>query len=415
MGVAPPNTSFSKGSKLTDESPATVSTRRELKDAAQQAADAARSEAVELSHDMHAHPEVAFEEHRTAGAVAAVLAGHGFTIERGVADLPTAFIATAGSGELTIGICAELDALPGVGHACGHNVIAGAAVTAGIALAGVADKAGLTVKVFGTPAEEFGGGKIFMLNAGAFDGVHAAMMVHPGTSEHADHYTRAVVDLDVTYTGKSAHSAAAPNEGINAGDAVTVAQVAIGLLRQHLNPGDLVHGIVTNGGEAPNVVPGSASMLYDARATTIAGLEGVKARLRDCFQAGATATGCSVSIADDWPAFSEFRNDDPMVNFYSANAEALGRTFTAAPLEQRLAEAGSTDMGNVSLAIPAIHPTIKVEAHGASNHQPEFAKWCAEPDADQALYDGGVAMAWTAIDLATDDVQRSRLLAGRGA
>ncbi|GAB3565811.1 M20 family metallopeptidase [Spelaeicoccus albus] len=400
---------------MTDSSVATPAVRNELKEVALSAAAAARDEVVGLSHDMHAHPEVAFEEHRTADAITAVLSRHGFSIERGVADLPTAFVATAGSGDLTIGICAELDALPGVGHACGHNVIAGAAATAGIALAHVADAAGVTVKVFGTPAEEFGGGKIFMLNAGVFDGVHAAMMVHPGTSEYADHYTRAVVDLDVTYTGKAAHSAAAPNEGINAGDAATVAQVAIGLLRQHLNPGDLVHGIITKGGEAPNVVPSETNLLYDARANTIAELDGVKKRLRACFEAGATATGCSVDIADEWPAFSEFRNDDPMVDFYRANAEALGRTFTRTPMQQRLAEAGSTDMGNVSLAMPAIHPTIKVDAHGASNHQPEFARWCAEPDADQALYDGGVSMAWTAIDLATDDGQRARLLAGRDA
>lgn len=400
---------------MPEHAPAGEAAARELKKSAQDAASAARAEVVDLSHDIHAHPEVAFEEHRTAGAVTAVLARHGFEIERGVADLSTAFVATAGSGDLTIGICAELDALPGVGHACGHNVIAGAAVTAGIALAAVADAAGLTVKVFGTPAEEFGGGKIFMLNAGVFDDVHAAMMVHPGTSEHADHYTRAVVDLNVKYTGKAAHSAAAPNAGINAGDAVTVAQVAIGLLRQHLNPGDLVHGIVTNGGEAPNIVPSEASMLYDARANTIAELDGVKARLRACFEAGAIATGCSVDVGDDWPAFSEFRNDDPMVDFYRANAEALGRTFTDTPLQQRLAEAGSTDMGNVSLAIPAIHPSVLVEAHGASNHQPEFAHWCAEPDADKALYESGTAMAWTAIDLATDDAARARLLAGRNA
>lgn len=396
---------------MSAEDPATTG-REAAKAAAERAAQEVRSEVVDLSHDLHAHPEVAFEEHRTADAITGVLARHGFEIERGVADLPTAFVATAGSGDLTIGICAEMDALPGVGHACGHNVIAGAATTAAIALAEAAADIGVTVKVFGTPAEEFGGGKIFMLDAGVFNGVHAAMMVHPGTGEYADHYTRAVVDLDVTYTGKAAHSAAAPNEGINAGDAVTVAQVAIGLLRQHLNPGDLVHGIVTKGGEAPNVVPSETNLLYDARANTIAELDGVKARLRACFEAGATATGCSVRIADEWPAFSEFRNDGPMVDFYRANAEALGREFTETPLQQRLAEAGSTDMGNVSLAIPAIHPSIKVEAHGASNHQPEFARWCAEPDADKALYEGGLAMAWTAVDLATDDVQRARLVAG---
>lgn len=366
---------------------------------------------VELSHRLHANPEVAFQEFESAAAVADVLSRHGFSVERGVADLDTAFVATAGTGDLVLGVCAELDALPGVGHACGHNVIAAAAATAGIALSRVADDIGVTVKVFGTPAEELGGGKIHMLRADAFSGVHAAMMVHPSTKEHADHYARAVLDLDISYTGRAAHAAAAPDQGINAADAMTVAQVAIGLLRQHLSPGDLVHGIVTKGGDAPNVIPSETRALYDARAATLDELETVRERLLNCFRAGATATGASLDVTEASLPFSEFRNDDPMVAFYRANAEALGRQFDDEPVTKRLAEAGSTDMGNVSLAMPAIHPMIKIEADGATNHQPEFAQWCAEPSADQALIDGGVAMAWTAIDLARDPEQRKRLMA----
>ncbi|WP_238147584.1 MULTISPECIES: M20 family metallopeptidase [Micrococcaceae] len=388
----------------------------ETKKSAQRTAQSVSGEVLSLSHSIHAEPEVAFEEVETSRKMVDLLKHHGFSIETGVADLETAFVASYGSGELIIGICAELDALPGVGHACGHNIIASAGVLAGLSLASVADRIGITVKVFGTPAEEFGGGKIFMLRAGVFDGVHAAMMVHPGSEEHASHLTRSVVDLEVKYTGRPAHSAMAPFQGINAGDAATVAQVAIGLLRQHLRPGELVHGIVTSAGDAPNVVPHHSSLLYDARANTIAELEGpggVKEKMIRCFEAGAVATGCDVEIKDEWPAFSEFRNDDPMVAAYRRNAEALGRVFTDAPMDQRIREAGSTDMANVSLEIPAIHPSIYVEADGATCHQPEFAQYCVSPSADRAVIDGGTAMCWTAIDMAADPDQRQRLLTAR--
>ena len=383
------------------------------KSAARDAVHRARPDVVGLSHQLHANPELAFQEHRSARATSDLLERHGFTVERGVADLPSAFVATAGEGELVIGVCAEYDALPEVGHACGHNVIAAAAVAAGIALAQVAADAGIRVKVFGTPAEEAGGGKIIMLEAGVFDGVHAAMMVHPSTGEYADHYARAVIDLAVTYTGRTAHAALAPHQGINAGDAVTVAQVAVGLLRQQLRPGALVHGIVTRAGESANSTPGSAEMVYAARANTVAELEDVRRQLEQCFEAGALATGAALTVTEQSRVFSEFINDEAMVGFYRANAEALGRTFDSGPVAARMAEAASTDMGNISRVIPSIHPLLRIDAHGASNHQPGFARWCAGPDGDKAAVDGGIAMAWTAIDLAFDPAQRERLLAGR--
>ncbi|MCZ9882857.1 amidohydrolase [Arthrobacter sp. B2a2-09] len=381
-----------------------------LKRTARDAIHRAQREIVGLSHQLHANPELAFAEYESARAITDLLERHGFEIERGIADLETAFVATSGHGELVVAFCAEMDALPEVGHACGHNVIAAASVAAAIALAEVADTAGVCVKVFGTPAEEAGGGKIIMLEAGAFDGVHAAMMVHPATKEYADHHTRAVVGLRASYTGRTAHSAVAPHEGINAGDAATVAQVAIGLLRQQLLPGALVHGIVTKGGEAANSIPGAAELLYDARANNVKELGEVKKQLIACFEAGAVATGASLHITEETREFSEFRNDQPMVGFYQANAESLGRRFDDEPLEKRLSEAASTDMANVSLAIPSIHPVIRVEAHGASNHQPEFARWCASEDADKAALEGGAAMAWTAIDLALDTTERRRLI-----
>ena len=213
---------------------------------------------IALSHDIWDHPELAFEEYYAAEQCVRVLTAAGFGVSTGIADLPTAFVAEFGSGPLVVALCAELDALPVVGHACGHNMIAAAGVGAGLALASSADELGLTVRVYGTPAEEAGGGKILMLERGAFDGVHAAMMVHPTPSESDVFPTLASSQCDYRMHGRTAHSSMAPERGVNAADALTIGQVAVGLLRQHLAPGDQVHGIVTRGGEAANIVPGFA-------------------------------------------------------------------------------------------------------------------------------------------------------------
>src|ERR1700682_3923480 len=220
----------------------------DAKPAARAAIDQAGDGLVELSHTIHAHPELGFEEVKSSAWVADRLSDVGLDVTFGVGDLPAAFVATAGTGPLTLAICAEYDALPGIGHACGHNVIASAAVGAGLALAGLADDLGITVKVFGTPAEEGGGGKILLLERGVFDGVHAAMMVHPWPTERLAASCLAVSHFDVYYTGKSAHASAAPWEGVNAADAMTVAQVSLGLLRQQIRPGNQFHGVVTEGG-----------------------------------------------------------------------------------------------------------------------------------------------------------------------
>lgn len=365
-----------------------------------------------LSHDLHAHPEVAFEEHRSAALVAEALSDGGFAVEAGVCDLPTAFVATAGTGPLVLAICAEYDALPGIGHACGHNVIAAAAVGAGLALAPLADDLGVTVKVMGTPAEEGGGGKILMLERGAFSGVGAAMMVHPAPAEQVQMHCLAVTHLEIRYTGRSAHASAYPHQGRNAADALTVAQVAIGLLRQHLEPGDQVHGIVTDGGDAPNVVPAHASGQFLVRSPTLSSLGEATRRVRACFEAGAIATGTDVEIAPRSAPYSEFRADPDVSAAYRANAEALGRVFSDAPGEPM---GGSTDMANVSLALPAIHPMLGIDSLPAVNHQPEFAAACVRPAADEAVRDGALAMAWTAIDLAAEGPVRDRLLSGAAA
>ena len=365
---------------------------------------------VDLSHRIHAKPETCFEEVSAAEWTAAALNDAGFDVQTGVADLPTAFTATAGSGPLTIGICAEYDALPGIGHACGHNVIASAAVGAGLALAPLADELGITVKVFGTPAEEGGGGKIFMLERGAFAGVHAAMMVHPAPNEDDSLPCLAVSHIDVHYRGKSAHASAFPELGINAADAITVAQTAIGLLRQHIRSTDRVHGIVTHGGDAPNIVPESTTGKWYIRSRTLEELADLEPRVHRCFEAGALATGCTYEIAEMSPKYSEFIDDEELQRLYVTNATELGRVFPVHD-EHEQRTVGSTDMANVSLAMPTIHPLLGLGCYPVSNHQPEFAAFCATPTADKALLDGATAMAWTVIDAARTDAVRDRLLA----
>jgi amidohydrolase len=380
-----------------------------MKDQARRSIEGAADALVDLSHRIHAHPELCFEEHRSSEWVASCLSDGGFSVDTGVGDLPTAFVATAGSGPVTVGICAEYDALPAIGHACGHNIIAAAAAGAGLALAPLADDLGLTVKVFGTPAEEGGGGKILMLERGVFDGVHAAMMVHPAPMETVGLPWLAVSHFEAHFHGKAAHASAWPEQGINAADALTVAQVAIGLLRQHIRATDRIHGIVTHGGDAPNVVPERTSGTWMVRARSLAELADIEPKVRRCFEAGALATGSTLEIEPIGPAYSEMTPDLELQSLYRANAEALGRRFVDVPPELAARTAGSTDMANVSLAIPTIHPMVGLDSLPAVNHQPEFAAACVTSIADQAVVDGATAMAWTCIDIALSDELKARL------
>lgn len=366
---------------------------------------------IALSHRIHANPELGFEEEKASTWIADMLADAGFTVQRGICDLPTAFIARAGNGPLHIGICAEYDCLPGIGHACGHNIIAAMAVGAAIAAAKVANEVGLTVSVIGTPAEEAGdgGGKILLLERGGYTGMHAAMMVHPAPFDVVDPAIIACSTFEVRYTGKESHASAFPERGINAADALTVAQTAIGLLRQHIRSTDRIHGIITKGGDAPNVVPAHTTAKYIVRAKTLADLDAIKAKVLRCFEAGALATGSTLDILGGQKPYAEHVTDPEIAALYQRNAETLGRVIRdLGPTRDRAA--GSTDMGNVSLVMPSIHPFIGIDSLPAVNHQPEFTAHCATPAADQAVIDGGLAMAWTAIDMATDAKVRDRLL-----
>jgi amidohydrolase len=376
------------------------------------AANAVREHAddlIALSHFVHAHPELGYEEFLSSAAVADAAELAGFGVERGIASLPTAFRASKGSGALHVVYCAEFDALPDVGHACGHNIIAASSLGAAIGLAAVADELDVKVILLGTPSEEGGGGKIDLINAGYFDDVHAAMMVHPFPFERLDAHCLAVDHFDVTYIGKEAHAAAAPWVGINALDALTIANVAIGLLRQQLPPGDLVHGITLEGGSAANIIPARAVGRYMARSETSERLAELRVRINACFEAGALATGASLQIEEIGSAFSQMETDYEILAHYRTAAERLGRTFelddegVARPMI-------STDMANVSLVVPSIHPMIAIPTNGAVNHQPQFTRACITPQADLAVLDGAIALAQTAIGVAQDGPLRARLL-----
>ena len=378
-------------------------------DTASAAISDARATLIELSHFVHSNPELGYEEFRSAEAVADLAEVAGFTVERAIASLPTAFRATKGHGDLHIVFCAEYDALPGVGHACGHNIIAASSLGAAIGLAELADELNLTVILLGTPSEEGGGGKIDLINAGYFDDAHAAMMIHPFPSERLEATCLAVDHFDVTYTGKEAHASAAPWEGVNALDALTIAQVSLGLLRQHLRPGDQYHGIVVEGGYAANITPSRAVGRFMARATTSTRLRELRTRVNACFEAGSVATGSSFTIEELGNAFSHMETDYDILAHYRRAAEARGRHFTLDD-EGAAKPTLSTDMANVSLVVPSIHPLLMIPTNGAVNHQREFSNACVTPDADQAVIDGAIALAHTAIAVANDQKLRYRLM-----
>ncbi len=381
----------------------------DLKNAARTTIDGERERLVALSHRIHAHPELKFEEEQSSAWTAGALADAGLTIEFGICDLPTAFSTRIGNGPLHIAICAEYDALPMIGHACGHNIIASSAVGAALALAPLVDDLGITLSLIGTPAEEGGGGKVLLLERGAFDGVHASLMVHPAPTEDLYPRVSAVSHMRVQYTGRESHAAIAPELGINAADALTVAQVAIGLLRQHLRPFDQIHGIITHGGDATNVVPAHTEGTWMARSRTIDDLEVLRPRIAHCFEAGALATGSTLAISDVCPPYAHMDHDHEFAELYRANAGTIGR-----PESVDGAVTFSTDMGNVSLAMPSIHPCIAIDTGGAVNHQPEFTAAAINVSADRAVAEGALAMAWTVIDAANGPL-RERLVRARPA
>jgi amidohydrolase len=273
----------------------------------------------------------------------------------------------------------------------------------------VADELGLTVVLLGTPAEEAGGGKVLLLKAGTFDDIAATVMLHPGPLDIARARSLALSQVAVGYSGREAHAAVAPYMGINAVDAVTVAQVAIGLLRQQLMPGQMVHGIVTDGGQATNVIPARAEMQYTMRANGAASLRELEGRIADCFLAGAVATGCEYRVRETEPPYDELAPDQWLADAFRAEMVRLGRNPVAKDVEAAM-PLGSTDMGNVTQVMPGIHPIVGIDADGASVHQPAFTAAAAGPSADKAVVEGAIMLARTVVSLAETPTERDRVL-----
>ncbi|MGV2901379.1 amidohydrolase [Microbacterium sp. AGC62] len=358
-----------------------------------------------LSRSIHADPELAFDEVRSSAAVAAVLRESGFTVHYAVGGLKTAFDAIIGEGPLHLAIFAEYDALPEIGHACGHNIIAAAAAGAGLALAPLVDDLGITLHVIGTPAEESGGGKDVLLRAGVFADLHAAVMIHPGPSNVLAPTSLAIAELTAHFRGRASHSAAAPELGINAADAATVSQVAIGLLRQHLRRDQLVHGIITDGGSVPNIVPDTAALHYLLRAADEASLDTLIEKIAACFHAGAMATGSEVVIDEVPPRYLQLRSDGVLLAAGAAAFTRVGRVDT--PSSEPM---GSTDMGNVMAIIPGLHPMIAVGNGTSSLHQREFVEAAGGPAGDETVLDGARILADLLTRVSLDEGFRTYLL-----
>ena len=378
----------------------------ELKQRVVEEVDRLADTLVEASHQIHARPELGFEEQYASDVLASILEGEGLDVERGAFGLDTAFAARAGTGGPTIAVCCEYDALPGIGHGCGHNIIGTAGLGAGLAAAKVAADAGGTVVVLGTPAEEGGGGKVLMADRGALDGVDAAMMVHPAGADLLAMDVIAIQQLWVEYRGECAHAAAFPHRGRNALDAAVLGYMNVAALRQHIRPEERIHGIFTKAGDKPNIVPDHTAAHWYIRARNLRRLESLKQRVLACLEAGAAAAGCEISHRWHEPAYADMVDNQAMCELYAANAARLGRTCLD-PGEAR-GVVGSTDMGNLSYQVPSIHPMIKVSPPNVSIHSADFTRYAASPDGDLAVTDGAKALAMTVVDLWCDPTALAR-------
>jgi len=375
------------------------------------AVESLRGELLELSHAIHSEPELALKEFKSAAKLADRVETHGIGVTREAFGLPTAYAAEFGNGRgPTVAILSEYDALPGIGHACGHNIIASTGYGAAIALSKLGADLPGKVRYLGTPAEESMGGKELMARQGAFDGADAAMMIHPSNMNLMTMPCIAVADVIAVFHGRSAHASAMPHRGINALDAVVLAYQAIAQLRQHIRNSERIHGIITEGGMAPNIVPERAACRFFVRAANVHDLQALKARVVACFEAGAKATGCTLELNWTGTDYLDLKTNWPLAESFERHATALGREFFPMKDIPR-GFAGSTDMGNVSHRVPSIHPMLRVAPDDVIIHNPEFTRWAASDEGDAAVIDGAKALALTALDLMADEAVLSRVRA----
>ncbi len=363
------------------------------------AIEAADAELREISLGIHSHPELNFEEHHAHEVLTSYLEAQGFQVTRGAFGMPTAFSAIAGSGSPTVAILCEYDALPEIGHACGHNLIAISGVAAGLGV-----KAGLeagqgTVVVLGSPAEEGGGGKILMIERGAFAGVDAAMMLHPSPNSSAWGNLIALQQLQVDYYGRNAHAGSNPWMGLNALDAMVLAYSSISAMRQQIRPTDRVHGVITKGGVKPNIIPDHTSAEFYIRSATVGQLDELRTKITGCFEGAATATGCRLELTPVGAPYSEVITNDVLAEAYCENMESFEIRLSSRAESSGLRGA-STDMGNVSHVVPSIHPMFAIPTE-AANHTPGFTVAAATREAHIATLKAATGLAMTALDVLT--------------
>lgn len=361
------------------------------------------------SRFLHTHPELAYEEQESAQYLTSLLKAHGFQVIEGVGGLPTAFIARAGSEHpsATVAFLAEYDALPSLGHACGHNLIAAGSVGAALALRPLLPALGGQLLVVGCPAEEKGGGKIALVKAGLFADVDAALLVHPSNRTEIFKNALAMRALRIEFFGKASHAAAAPHLGINALDAMVLAFTNLNALRQHLRDDARIHGIITDGGRAPNIIPDYAAARFCVRSLDLDYLRDVYGRVVACFKAAATATGTTVGIHDEGEEYHPMRCNRALGTLFRTNLEALGERVEQTPEDQEL---GSTDVGNVSQVVPTIHPTIALtDQPDVVCHSAAFAEAAGGASGDRAVLLAAKALAMTAVDLFTEPAARRHI------
>ena len=358
-------------------------------------------EALELSHRVHANPEIAFQERQASRWTAEMLEGDGFDVTAPVGGLETAFAArwTGDRPGPVVAFAGEYDALPEVGHGCGHNLMCSSSAGAAIASARVLGRQfGGEIRFIGTPAEEAGNGKVHLIEAGVFDDVDVCLQIHPADTNSAEIACLAVTEVEVTFHGTLAHASADPWLGKNALDAIVLLHTMIAQWRQHLKPGERVHGIITHGGAAPNIVPDLTRGRWYLRTPVDADLDAMVERFGEMARAAASATGCTADIGID-PAnrCRTMLNNPTLLEVWRRHMAETG--VDDAPVDPN---AGSTDMANVSHEVPTIHPFMAIAPAGTAGHSREFAAYAGGENGDAVLPKAIRILAGTALDLIGD-------------
>lgn len=379
-----------------------------LKEQVIEAVEALAPELIEVARFLHQNPELAFEERKAKACLTKVLERYDFQIEEGIAGLETAFLASLGKGSPTLAFLAEYDALPEIGHACGHNLIAASSLGATLALRPLLQDLEGTILLIGCPAEEKGGGKIPLIRAGIFDRIDCALLIHPDNRTIIASRSLALRRLSAEFFGKAAHAAASPHLGVNALDAVILSFAHVNALRQQLRPDARIHGIITHGGRAANIIPDYAAARFIIRALDMAYLEELHRKIEGCFRGAAWGTGAKLKLSVEGDDYEPLLPNESLAGLFKSHLEALGVPVEEAPEDEGL---GSTDVGNVSRVVPALQPSVAICRPPIACHSPEFAQAAGSGEGERVMLLSAKALALTALDLLTDREKLARVRA----